>query len=108
MMIRIVLSFIMILSRIIQTNAAGLRATINNNTRREEQLKLTDDDYIAFYNNEFEMGYLNREGWEKALHSTAINADEDDEILEDDDQFRDALTGGFMSDTALFHHSKTN
>jgi len=85
-----------------------LHATVNNNTRREEQLKLTNDDYIAFYKNEFEMGYLDRERWEKALQSSVINTEDDDQFRKHDDQFRDALPGGFMSDTALFHNSKTN
>ena len=94
-MIRIILSFIMLLSRMIQTNAAGLRATINNNTRREEQLKLTDDDTIDFIKVELEMGYLDRERWERALFLSSVDA-EDDELFEDDDQYRDKETGGFL------------
>lgn len=80
----------------IQTNAAGgLRATNINNTRREEQLRLSDDDMIDFIKVEVEKGYLDRERWEKALLLSSVNEEEDD-TFEDDDQYRDKETGGFV------------
>ena len=102
------LSFLMLLSRMIQTNAAGLRATNKNNTRREDekQLRLTDDDTIQFYKVEIEMGYLNRDSWEKLFVASSLVEDDDDENA-DDDQYRDPNTGGFLNGSSTNTDSAT-
>jgi len=110
MMIRMIdLSFLMLLSRMmIQTNAAGLRATNKNNTRREEkQLRLTDDDTIEFFKEELEMGYLDRDRWEKVFISSSLveeNDDEDDDhggFLFEPSTNTDPATGNFIGASLL-------
>jgi len=91
----------------IVTAAASLRGTVRSKVQQEnnslwdatafqdtETLKLTDDDAIAFFRNEVEHGYLDREWWDKALLASQIK-DDDDHVV-DDDQFRDPATGGFL------------
>jgi len=96
--------------------AASLRGTARskvqqeNNALREdatafqdtETLKLTDDDTIAFFRDEVEHGYLDREWWDKALLASQ-NQDDDKAPVLDDDQFRDPATDGFLpvEDTKL-------
>ena len=90
--------------------AASLRGTARskvqqeNNALREddatafqdtETLKLTDDDTIAFFRDEVEHGYLDREWWDKALLASQ-NQDDDDAPVIDDEQFRDPATDGFL------------
>jgi len=68
-------------------------ATANQDT---EVLKLTDDDTIAFFRDEIEHGYLDREWWDKTLYASQFKDEDDDAQAEDDDQYRDPATGGFL------------
>jgi len=93
-------------------DAAGLRATnrsrttTNNNDHNETtnlELRLTDDDQVKFYADEFANGDLNRDLWEKNFYASTIYAEDEDDSLveEDDDQYRDPKTGGFVFDEAV-------
>jgi hypothetical protein len=95
----------------IVTAAGGLRATARTTVKEKETvhiptrhatanqdtevLKLTDDDTIEFFKSEIEHGYLDREWWDKALYASQYK-DDDDSPAEDDDQYRDPATGGFL------------
>jgi TATA-binding protein-associated factor Taf7 len=100
-------------------NAAGLRATSARATIQEKEdmvnqehhalqndqqatsdqetevLRLTDDDDIEFFKSEIELGYLDRNDFDKAMLASQI-ADDDGVEMEDDDQYRDRATGGFI------------
>ena len=93
-------------------DAAGLRATnrsrttTTNNDHDEStnlELRLTDDDQVKFYADEFANGDLNRDLWEKSFYASTIYAEDEDDSLveEDDDQYRDPKTGGFVFDEAV-------
>jgi hypothetical protein len=58
-------------------------------------LRLTDDDDIEFFRSEIELGYLDRNDFDKAMLASQI-ADDDGVEMEDDDQYRDRATGGFI------------
>jgi hypothetical protein len=97
----------------VAVNAAGLRATSAKRTIQEkkdvnhhalrhatsnqetEVLRLTDDDDIEFFKSEIEHGYLGRNEFDKAMLASQI-ADDDGVEMEDDDQYRDRATGGFI------------
>jgi len=75
-----------------QENSALRDATAFQDT---ETLKLTDDDNIAFFRDEIEHGYLDRKRWEDIMFASQYK-DDDDAAVEDDDQYRDPATGGWL------------
>jgi hypothetical protein len=97
------------------TNAAGLRATaiqekedivnqehhaLHNDLdaisdQEIDILRLTDDDDLEFFKSEIEHGYLSRNDFDKAMLASQF-ADDDGIEMEDDDQYRDRATGGFI------------
>ena len=94
---------------------AGLRSTAARTTIQEKKdidhhairhatadqktdvLKLTDDDNIAFFKDEIDRGYLGRKDFDRALLASQLD-DDDGAAVEDDDQYRDFETGGFIFD----------
>jgi len=112
----ILISLCSLSAKLLVVTAAGLRATAIRTTIRKikdldhhvlhhatadqktEVLRLTDDDNIAFFKDEIERGYLGRKDFDQALFASQL-ADDDDFVLEDDDQYRDHETGGFIFDS---------
>jgi hypothetical protein len=59
-------------------------------------LRLTDDDNLKFFKSEIEHGCLSINDFDKAMPAMSQFADDDGVEMEDDDQYRDHATGGFI------------